>query len=183
MVLGKLSAYGICTYFVTTVFSTVGFGDISANNAVERAFFSLLMLYGIIVFGNVLAELGEVNRVVRTEESEKLEKLQTAADFMRGFDVSKQVVNDVFKWTRFHHEHKAGNIKRKEFLESLPRGLQRQLVTEMFGNVLKQVPLFELLHEEGPSFLSQVYACMLGLNGHMHTHNASTLMCDICRCG
>ena len=26
---GKLKAYSICTYFVTTVFSTVGFGDMS----------------------------------------------------------------------------------------------------------------------------------------------------------
>jgi len=29
---GKLSAYCVCTYFVTTIFSTVGFGDISANS-------------------------------------------------------------------------------------------------------------------------------------------------------
>jgi hypothetical protein len=27
---GKMAAYVTCTYFVTTVFSTVGFGDISA---------------------------------------------------------------------------------------------------------------------------------------------------------
>ena len=33
---GKLAAYGVCTYFVTTVFSTVGFGDISATNSTER---------------------------------------------------------------------------------------------------------------------------------------------------
>lgn len=33
---GKLHAYCLCTYFVTTVFSTVGFGDMSATNSIER---------------------------------------------------------------------------------------------------------------------------------------------------
>jgi hypothetical protein len=33
---GKLDIYVLCTYFVTTVFSTVGFGDVHALNMAER---------------------------------------------------------------------------------------------------------------------------------------------------
>ena len=43
------------------------------------------------------------------------------------------------------HEQKTGNLKRKEFLDSLPAGLQRELVQQMFGDVLRKVPLFDML--------------------------------------
>jgi hypothetical protein len=157
---GKLSAYGICTYFVTTIFSTVGFGDISATNAVERFVFSLLMLYGILVFGDLLAELGEINRVSRSQASAIMEKVQAAADFMHGHDVPRALSKEVFRWTRFHYEHRVGNVKRKEFLDSLPAPLQSELVSVIYGAVLKRVPLFDVLYEEGPQFLSQCWSAM-----------------------
>ena len=44
-------------YFVMTVFSTVGFGDVTPDNSVERASCVALMLGSILVFGNLLAEV------------------------------------------------------------------------------------------------------------------------------
>ena len=67
--------------------------------------FLLLMLQGIMVFGNLVAELGEINRVVREEETDKMQKVQTAADFMHGFNVAKPLAAQVLNWTRFQHTH------------------------------------------------------------------------------
>ena len=47
---GKLTTYTISMYFVTTVFSTVGFGDIGPANSSERICCMFLMLTGIVVF-------------------------------------------------------------------------------------------------------------------------------------
>ena len=65
---GKLHLYGISVYWVTTVFSTVGFGDISPVNAIERALTCILMLTGAVVFGNLLAELAEINRATQVRD-------------------------------------------------------------------------------------------------------------------
>ena len=65
---GKLHLYGISVYWVTTVFSTVGFGDISPVNATERALTCILMLTGAVVFGNLLAELAEINRATQVRD-------------------------------------------------------------------------------------------------------------------
>ena len=44
-------------YFINTVFTTVGFGDISATNTAERAFVVVVMYIGTIVFGLLLTEV------------------------------------------------------------------------------------------------------------------------------
>lgn len=64
---GKVEIYVLCTYFVTTVFSTVGFGDVHALNMAERLVYIVLMLYGVLVFGDLLSELAELNRAAREQ--------------------------------------------------------------------------------------------------------------------
>ena len=59
---------------------------------------------------------------------------------MHGHDVPGALSKEVFRWTRFHYEHGVGNVKRKEFLDSLPAPLQSELVSVIYGAVLKRVP-------------------------------------------
>ena len=56
--------------------------------------------------------------------------------------------------------HSTDNDRTKNFLEQLPMNLQSQLVTIIFGKILKQVPIFDLLKEESPNFLMEVWSCM-----------------------
>jgi len=37
-------------YFIITTFSTVGYGDISLNNAYEWTFCTVIMLFGVFAF-------------------------------------------------------------------------------------------------------------------------------------
>jgi hypothetical protein len=159
-VCGKLTAYSICTYFVCTVFSTVGFGDIAATNAPERLCYSALMLYGIMVFGNLLAELAELNKAAREDEIEKMERVQAALDFSRTHQVPRNIMSEVLRWTRFRHRHSSGDLKKKDFLDSLPMTLKRKLVLVIFGDALQKIPLFRLLSLQDETFLVEVYSYM-----------------------
>ena len=133
---------------------------LSATNALERLFYSALMLYGILVFGNLLSELAELNHAARSEELTKMESVQAAVDFMAGHDVPFSLNNEVLRWTRFHHAHSTSNVKKKDFLDRLPKNLQAELVTIVFGDVLTKVPLFDMLQEEDHSFLMEVSDCV-----------------------
>ena len=48
-------------YFVMTVFSTVGFGDVTPDNSAERGMCVVLMLGSILIFGNLLAEVPSIS--------------------------------------------------------------------------------------------------------------------------
>ncbi len=58
-------------YFINTVFSTVGFGDIHATNAAERVYCVCIMYVGTLVFATMLGEvqniLDSVSRVAREQ--------------------------------------------------------------------------------------------------------------------
>ena len=52
--------YGIAMYYVVTTITTVGYGDISATNDVERIFAQLLMIVGVIGFSFASGSLSSI---------------------------------------------------------------------------------------------------------------------------
>lgn len=48
--MNKLSQYITSFYFMITTFSTVGYGDMSANNTLEKIFCILIMCIGVTAF-------------------------------------------------------------------------------------------------------------------------------------
>ena len=103
--------YITCSYFVTTVFSTVGFGDIYALNEWERAFYVLLMLCGVMIFGNLLSELAAINQATRELELSTLDRVRAAKEFMEGYNIPHHLSNEVLRWTRFRHQQVSGGYK------------------------------------------------------------------------
>jgi hypothetical protein len=57
---------------------------VAQANVYERVAYSCLMLYGIMIFGNLLSELAEINRAARVTEMAKMERVQAAMEFMSG---------------------------------------------------------------------------------------------------
>jgi hypothetical protein len=54
----QLEMYLIAFYWAITVLSTVGYGDISANNSTERLFSSVVALLGCFLFAILIGSLG-----------------------------------------------------------------------------------------------------------------------------
>jgi len=53
---------------VNTVFCTIGFGDISGSNSVERIYCVILFYLGVFVFGSLLVEVQDaINKVLSFE--------------------------------------------------------------------------------------------------------------------
>lgn len=50
--------YGITFYWTITTITTVGYGDISATNTLERWFCSIIMVIGVISFSFANGSLG-----------------------------------------------------------------------------------------------------------------------------
>eukprot|EP00802_Teleaulax_amphioxeia_P010134 Tamp_10159.p1 GENE.Tamp_10159~~Tamp_10159.p1 ORF type:complete len:600 (+),score=124.83 Tamp_10159:229-2028(+) len=157
---GKLETYVICAYFTTTVFSTVGFGDISPGNTGERIMGILLMLSGILIFGNLLADLAEINHAANSHVVEKLEKSQQAVELMSNYDVPRSVQMAVLEWIRFHHTHVGNTAREKALLTKMPSSLQQRLILCIFGDTLLRIPIFEFLGAADDNFLREVWSCM-----------------------
>jgi hypothetical protein len=56
----KLQLYVLSFYFMTTTMTTVGYGDYSANNNVERIYLIFAQLIGVVVFAFISGSLTSI---------------------------------------------------------------------------------------------------------------------------
>lgn len=62
-------------YFIITTFSTVGYGDISATNTIEKIFCILIMCFGVTAFALGTSELTNLISTYDQENAKLQEKI------------------------------------------------------------------------------------------------------------
>ena len=65
-----MEAYAISFYLVTMTLTTVGYGDISAENTSERIGYVVLFVVGAFVWGGLLADVAEIHSASSLREKE-----------------------------------------------------------------------------------------------------------------
>lgn len=93
--------YIISTYFTCTVFTTVGFGDISASNSSEQLLCIGMMLLGVMVFGTLLSEVEGGIFELRKFAREKNHILYQLKNFLRMKEVSSATERQLLNWVEF----------------------------------------------------------------------------------
>ena len=139
---GKLEAYAICIYVVTMTLTTVGYGDISADNTSERVGYVILFIVGAFIWGNLLAELGEIHASTSARHQEKMEKIQKTLEFLIENDCPRKLRTEIIQWTRFTEEHHDANVQKKKMIDGLPANLQKGLVRHLYSHEVSRVPVF-----------------------------------------
>mmetsp|Transcript_59824 Transcript_59824/g.125017 ORF Transcript_59824/g.125017 Transcript_59824/m.125017 type:complete len:613 (-) Transcript_59824:1625-3463(-) len=132
--------YLCCLYFVFTVFSTVGFGDISAVNSPERAYCIFLFITGASVFGLLISHFNETweaeSRAHR--EMEDVMEPYLAVRPMLNFTTSMEIR----AWVRFYCEAERQYMQTRTVLESahLPNKLRLEIALNVGEHLFSKVP-------------------------------------------
>ena len=111
---GKMEAYVISIYVTTMTLTTVGYGDISADNTSERVGYTLFFIVGAFIWGNLLAQLGELHASSSVRSQEKMDQVQTTLEFLNENDCPRKLRTQIIRWTRFQEEHTTANIHKKQ---------------------------------------------------------------------
>ncbi len=122
--------------FVNTVFCTVGFGDISAENTSERLFCVLLFYMGTLVFGMLLAEVQDALAKTRHLARERENTVQVMVTFCRHAQVPLYLEKQVVNWIEFTMEQHQKRTNQEELLKAVPPNLHRQLMSHLHKSVL-----------------------------------------------
>jgi len=87
--------YMISLYWTFTTITTVGYGDISGTNNIERIFCSVVMVVGVLAFSFVNGSLSSIltnadsTNAIAQDQKEMIEKIQ--ADFNLPPDLVKRI--------------------------------------------------------------------------------------------
>eukprot|EP00288_Rhodomonas_lens_P019831 CAMPEP_0177689442 /NCGR_PEP_ID=MMETSP0484_2-20121128/201_1 /TAXON_ID=354590 /ORGANISM="Rhodomonas lens, Strain RHODO" /LENGTH=703 /DNA_ID=CAMNT_0019199851 /DNA_START=9 /DNA_END=2117 /DNA_ORIENTATION=+ len=155
---GVSEQYVLCCYFIVAIFTTVGFGDISATNTYEQIACMLLMMVGAMVFGTLLAEVqsgvSELRKLVR----EKGHAIQELKNFMRLQAVPGDAEKRILDWAEF--EVTVGQKERmlRLAMERLTQDQRLELFVHMFSRASETIDLLNLSHHAAPEMHAHLWA-------------------------
>lgn len=138
--LGPFDQWLHAMYFVLTVFTTVGFGDIGPITNAEVVYVMCVMLVGAVVNGIIISEVINIitdeDQLARDVEAQK----GLVERFARHTALSQKVLQDMLKYVSTGRAVRQG-YNREEMRElivgqALPRKIINELPDDMFGGLL-----------------------------------------------
>ena len=143
---GKLDAYTISVYLATMTLTTVGYGDITADNSFERCGYVAIFIIGAFIWGNLLGDIAEIRSSACLRDKEKSDKIQATLDFLVAHDTPKHLRTTIVQWTRFHEDHQDENLMKKTMVNELPPSLQKPLVKHLYSWHLTRIYIYTCIH-------------------------------------
>lgn len=138
----RLHKYMLAFYFINTVFTTVGFGDIGATNTSERAFVVVIMYIGTIIFGLLLAEVDTAVSYMRRFARKRGHEMQVLLDFLRSKNTPIKLEQDIMEWANFEWTTLEDVNTSREALRMVPAAHLDNLKKHLHSDRLLSVSLF-----------------------------------------
>jgi len=133
--------YFYSVYFALTTMTTVGYGDIVAQNYTEVRFVLLLLLIASIVFAGLMGALTDAIGNLNKEGNDKSERKVMLSRYMRWRAVPKDLFMAVREHLLFLWETNEGYGEFESLIkEQLPPTLKRDLCYHIFGRILRSAP-------------------------------------------
>ena len=145
-----LKLYMVSFYWTITTISTVGYGDISANNFSERFFCSLMMLIGVISFSFANGSLSSILSQSDQKKKQYMQKLETLHKIQKQY---KNLPPHLFQEMKksLGYDFQKSNQEISQFVEQLPTKLKIEVNLFIHEERYKNIKFFS---EKSNNFLS-----------------------------
>jgi len=157
-----LQQYIYSLYFTLTTMTTVGYGDIVAQNYAEVAFGLVLLVIASFVFAGLMGNLTDLITNLNNDKNHMSEKRRVLSQYMHWRNVPHSLFKSVrrhliFVWTA----HEGYDAYEEELKAQLPPVLRKELCFHIYGNLLQTAPFL--------SWMWSYKACMKDLANMLHT--------------
>lgn len=138
---GAMQQWTTSMYFTLTIFTTVGFGDMSAFTVGEMWYACFAMVMGCVTNGIILSEVITILTTANEADLQREQTRRLMKSFGRHMQVSKALTEELAKWAtmaRIDNSHAYNHEAVKDVLMSgvLPRRLFNMLPQALFNGQL-----------------------------------------------
>ena len=133
--------YVLSGYFCNTVFTTVGFGDITGTNWEERLFIITMMWVGTICFSVVMSEVELVWSGRSAAENERKVKLSGIKSLLNKENVPRELEQEILEWIDMSHSVETERHEQLELVKQLPSDLQDRLILHLTKALLESLAI------------------------------------------
>lgn len=146
--------YIFSVYWALTTLTTIGYGDITPTNMLERYYCLLAMLIGAMMFGYMMSTIGSMVQQMDQEASMKEQRMDAVKEWMSSRNMPRKLFVRVRKYYEHFYERKSA-FDEEAIVKGLTPALQQEVTTVLLRDSLGHFPLFALL---GVEFQRSVYS-------------------------
>ena len=128
-------------YWSAATVLTVGFGDIIPVNSAERMFATVVMFFGSIFFGYVIASMTDLLATLDMNARAVNEKMAALSSYMFKRKFPRGLQLRVKTYYRNYLEKKTG-LDESVIISELSTNLQQEVVMHVIYDTIKHVPVF-----------------------------------------
>lgn len=131
----KEEQYLTSFYFIITTFSTVGYGDISANNTSEKIFCIIVMVVGVTAFAAGTSTLTNLLQTFDQENKNMQEKIDILNRIYKEYYLPLQLYENVKKSIKFQYKNDIEDMI--SLVTTLPQDLRLEVTLFIFESTFK----------------------------------------------
>lgn len=147
----ELDDDGVTTPFIRSIYwafmtvTTVGYGDIRPEGALQTLVVCLILIFGVPLYTAVVAFISSMATHINPEKVRLQVYEEICMSYMQRIELPKECEDKVngyfvFLWTKIHqNEH----LDNQEALERLPKLLQARVMMNLYGSLLKDMPVWK----------------------------------------
>jgi len=136
----NMTKYIVTLYWVFTTMTTVGYGDITPSNDLERAYAVVVMIFGATVFGYIIGSIAELSSGREDALSSKLCVLREFCD-ERGLNQKTQ--GFVQRHYAFWYQEMTPLHDEPRLLHELPPSLRKEVILFIHRQTIRDIALFK----------------------------------------
>ena len=139
---GELYVYAL--YWSTQTIVTVGFGDVTITNNIERIMAIVLMYVGSAVYSFMISNLGAILEEANTFEATLKTKINSFDKLAKETNLPQDLVKKVKQFIESNHKHNPRtSMQDQNFITELPFTLKAQIMIKINAQVIESVPFLK----------------------------------------
>lgn len=144
--------YMVAWYYTTTTATSIGYGDITPQNADERLFASVVMILSQLYFAKVFADLTFLTSMYNQWTLQRHQRMTQTRSALESMNIPKQLIQRVqacqtYVWD-VQKERRAKNC-----FEDLTSQLQEEVKLVLYSRLVIQVPFLQMVDARALRFL------------------------------
>lgn len=146
--------YLMSFYFVSTTVTTVGYGDMSPANSVERVFSIIMLFVGVMCFASLSGSLTSMITQNDNQQASLKQRMDTLTHLRKHYKLESDLVCQLRDSIKFEYSKTVDGLE--DFMASLPLQLKYKVAKALHSNVLESFPFFQYANQKSKTFLSWI---------------------------
>jgi hypothetical protein len=137
-----ITRYNLAIYWTITTLTTIGYGDITPQNNIQRMVAMLVQIIGAALYGFIIGNISNYFSNIDHAKTIFTEKIVKIQKFMKLKNISKELQEEILEYYYYIWDNKQG-YDENELMGDLPLSLKMKVSLYLHKSIFKKIPIFQ----------------------------------------